>query len=77
MSALVTNSLVKRFGGVLATDHVSLTVEPGELHAIKLNYLGTVYDKTLIEGDTNGDGLADFQIQLKGLFNLTKADFVL
>ena len=34
MSALITNSLVKRFGGVLATDHVSLTVEPGELHAI-------------------------------------------
>lgn len=34
MSALVTHSLVKRFGGVLATDHVSLTVEHGELHAI-------------------------------------------
>ena len=34
MSALVTHSLVKRFGGVLATDHVSLTVEPGELHAV-------------------------------------------
>lgn len=34
MSALVTDKLVKRFGGVLATDHVSLTVEPGELHAI-------------------------------------------
>ena len=34
MSALVTHSLVKRFGGVLATDHVTLTVEPGELHAI-------------------------------------------
>lgn len=34
MSALVTHTLVKRFGGVLATDRVSLTVEPGELHAI-------------------------------------------
>ena len=34
MSALVTTSLVKRFGGVLATDHVTLSVEPGELHAI-------------------------------------------
>ncbi len=34
MSALVTQSLVKRFGGVLATDHVSLSVEPGEIHAI-------------------------------------------
>jgi branched-chain amino acid transport system ATP-binding protein len=34
VSALVTHSLIKRFGGVLATDHVSLTVEPGELHAV-------------------------------------------
>ncbi len=34
MSALVTKSLVKRFGGVLATDHVSLTVEAHELHAV-------------------------------------------
>ena len=34
MSALVTHLLVKRFGGVLATDHVSLTVEARELHAV-------------------------------------------
>lgn len=34
MTALVTHALVKRFGGVLATDRVSLAVEPGELHAI-------------------------------------------
>ena len=34
MSALVTKSLVKRFGGVLATDHVSLTVAAQELHAV-------------------------------------------
>lgn len=34
MSALVTRNLVKRFGGVTATDDVSLSVEPGELHAI-------------------------------------------
>ncbi len=34
MSALQIRGLHKRFGGVLATDDVSLTVEPGELHAI-------------------------------------------
>jgi branched-chain amino acid transport system ATP-binding protein len=34
MSALITKSLVKRFGGVLATDHVTLTVEAHELHAV-------------------------------------------
>ncbi|MGL5003551.1 MAG: ABC transporter ATP-binding protein, partial [Casimicrobium sp.] len=34
MTALVTQNLVKRFGGVQATDNVSLTVEDGQLHAI-------------------------------------------
>ncbi len=33
-SALETVRLVKRFGGVTATDQVSLTVAPGELHAL-------------------------------------------
>jgi len=32
--ALQTRELVKRYGGLLATDHVSLTLAPGELHAI-------------------------------------------
>jgi ABC-type branched-subunit amino acid transport system ATPase component len=34
MSVLVTQNLVKRFGGLTATDHVSLTVEAGEIHAL-------------------------------------------
>jgi branched-chain amino acid transport system ATP-binding protein len=34
VSALITHSLVKRFGGVLATDHVSRVVRTGEIHAI-------------------------------------------
>lgn len=34
MSVLEVRNLVKRFGGLLATDHVSLTVEPGEIHAL-------------------------------------------
>lgn len=35
MSAVLeTRGLVKRFGGLLATDHVSLTLQPGELHAL-------------------------------------------
>jgi branched-chain amino acid transport system ATP-binding protein len=34
MSALITKNLVKRFGGVQATDNVSLSVEDGQLHAI-------------------------------------------
>jgi hypothetical protein len=30
-----------------------------------------------VEGDTNGDGTADFVIRVDGLQNLTAADFVL
>lgn len=37
---------------------------------------GTARDVIIVEGDVNGDGAADFQIQLKGLINLTKGDFV-
>ena len=34
MSLFQVQGLVKRLGGLLATDHVSLTVEPGEIHAL-------------------------------------------
>lgn len=34
MSVLRVSNLVKRFGGLLATDDVSLTVEQGEIHAL-------------------------------------------
>ena len=34
MSVLQVSNLVKRFGGLLATDDVSLTVEDGEIHAL-------------------------------------------
>jgi len=34
MSLFVVNGLVKRFGALLATDHVSLEVRPGEIHAL-------------------------------------------
>ncbi|MDB5966946.1 MAG: transporter ATP-binding protein [Polaromonas sp.] len=34
MSALQTSALVKRFGGILVTDAVSIDIRPGELHAI-------------------------------------------
>ena len=34
MSKLEVTGLVKRFGGLLATDHLSMTLEPGEIHAV-------------------------------------------
>jgi Ca2+-binding RTX toxin-like protein len=49
----------------------------GELHVLKFDKPGKARDFTLVEGDINGDGRADFQIELKGLINLTKGDFIL
>ena len=49
----------------------------GELHYVQIDNAGTAQDKTIVEGDITGDGRADFQIELKGLINLTKVDFVL
>ena len=49
----------------------------GELHYVKHNNAGTAHDTTVIEGDVNGNGKADFQIVLTGLHNLHSGDFVL
>ncbi len=43
----------------------------GQLHYVQTG------GNTYVEGDTNGDGTADFSIRLNGLINLVGADFVL
>src|SRR5262245_65103458 len=49
----------------------------GELHYVRDNNPGTANDRTIIEGDVNGDRIADFQIELTGLYRLTDHDFLL
>ncbi len=49
----------------------------GEARFQKYDYSGTASDKTIISGDINGDGLADFSIELTGLKALAAGDFVL
>ncbi len=49
----------------------------GEVRFQKYDSTGTASDKTIISGDVNGDGLADFSIELTGLKGLTSTDFIL
>jgi uncharacterized protein YkwD len=49
----------------------------GQLHYRQENPIGTVNDKTIVEGDINGDKVADFHIELTGLKVLLAADFIL
>jgi Ca2+-binding RTX toxin-like protein len=61
----------------LASKGAAFTGTAGELRWFQQNSAGTANDKTIIEGDTNGNGVADFQIQLTGLKALTAGDFFL
>ena len=64
----------QKFGfiGTAAFHHVA-----GELRYDTVNNPGSAHDQTIISGDVNGDGVADFQIGLRGLKVLTAGDFVL
>lgn len=62
---LINDQAFKYIGDAAFTHH------RGELHEIQLA------SKTFVEGDTNGDGKADFQIELTGHLHLVKADFIL
>lgn len=61
----------------LATKGAAFTGARGQLHWYQINAAGTANDKTIVEGDLNGDRRADFQIELVGLKTLSKADFIL
>ena len=49
----------------------------GQLRWFQQNPANTINDKTIVEGDIDGNKVADFQIELKGLVGLTAADFML
>ena len=73
LSAFDANSTV---GGVqrfsfLAADHQSFTKRPGELAWST----DVSKDRTIVQGDINGDGVHDFEIQLNGVKSLKASDF--
>jgi serralysin len=49
----------------------------GQLIWDQKNHAGTSKDVTLVSGDLNGDKVADFTLELTGLHNLSKGDFIL
>ena len=61
----------------LALKGATFTGEKGQLRWLQENPAGTANDKTIVEGDINGDKKADFQIELTGLVTLSKGDFIL
>ncbi len=61
----------------LAAKGAAFTGVKGQLHWFRIDPAGKANDKTIIEGDINGDKKADFQIELSGLVSLSKADFIL
>ncbi|MGH6769029.1 MAG: calcium-binding protein [Xanthobacteraceae bacterium] len=61
----------------LAAKGAAFSGVKGELRWFQDDRSGTANDKTIIEGDINGDKKADFQIQLTGLKVLAAGDFVL
>ena len=61
----------------LAAQGAAFTGAAGQLRWFQINAPGSANDRTIIEGDVNGNKVADFQIQLTGLKTVTAADFVL
>jgi Ca2+-binding RTX toxin-like protein len=61
----------------LAAKGAAFTGMKGELRWFQVDPAGSAGDKTIVEGDINGDRKADFQIELTGLKTLTEVDFFL
>ena len=61
----------------LSPEGSSFTHKAGQLVWDQVDKTGTANDVTFVKGDIDGNGRADFQIQLTGLIDLLKADLVL
>jgi Ca2+-binding RTX toxin-like protein len=53
------------------------TGKEGELHYQTFDQAGTANDTTVVSGDINGDRIADFEIEIVGIVQLSSGDFLL
>lgn len=75
LSAVDANSKVKGDQAFKFMGTMNFSKHAGELRYEQVNKAGTANDKTLVYGDVNGDGRADFAIELTGLKTLDRGDF--
>ena len=61
----------------LAAHGAVFTGAAGQLRWFRQDLAGSANDRTIVEGDINGNRVADFQVELTGLKTLTGANFVL
>jgi hypothetical protein len=77
LATIDANALVDGDQAFIWRGEQGFTGVAGQLHFIRENNPGNANDRTIIEGDVNGDRIADFQIELTGLYRLTDHDFLL
>jgi subtilase family serine protease len=61
----------------LATEGSPFSGAKGELRWMQQDNAGATNDKTLVMGDANGDGTADFVLEITGLHTMRAVDFLL
>ncbi|MGV3490088.1 MAG: calcium-binding protein, partial [Devosia sp.] len=70
-------SAIASGGQFLSTSGAAFTGTANEIRFYQIDQAGTASDVTRVELDANGDGIADFQVDLTGLHALTRSDFLL
>jgi serralysin len=77
LATIDANALVDGDQAFIWRGEQGFTGVAGQLRFIRENNPGNTNDRTIIEGDVNGDRIADFQIELTGLYRLTDHDLLL
>ena len=77
ISPMDANTAIKGDQSFTWLGGAEFTRKAGQLIYRQYNETGTSNDKTVVYGDVDGDGRADFQIEVAGLVTLRTADFIL